>query len=265
MASSIVSGEGAIIPPTRPDFDVVLQAMKDLLEFSIIWESLQPSPSNTLLWSKLREMFGDNAARKDASKNQLARNTQFELLNLAMFQRAGCEPQLLPTGPEFRCRLGSVEFSVECKRVLSLDQMSKRLREGARQIKRGGGPGFLMIDYSWAVNPSDNLLLLNGRPQDFERKQRERFTLFWRDHGSDLEKTLVTKGVLGIGLFDYLFVQEGGNKESGVGRWLTYFIRDFRRFTCQRDEHIRLARNVFDFLTVLGLPAPNESPVPSRP
>jgi hypothetical protein len=119
----------------------------------------------------LRRAFSGPAdmSREDHTSSE-ARNAMFELSVAAMGARSGLAPKLSNTNPDVSFQFEGRWVKIECKRVLSVNRIMERLREGAKQLERSvqgtaSDIGIVAISLSKLINPGDRFLV-SGSPHD---------------------------------------------------------------------------------------------------
>jgi hypothetical protein len=249
MSRAILADGPDIIRPDRADFPATLQAIKDLCELHFVLHVLEPIPNDTVLWAKVREVFGDAVLPSKSNKKSGARNIQFEVFSRAILARAGMNPEPLPQAADFRCRFGQWAFAVESKRVTSLKKLRSNISEAGDQTFATGLPGILFVDYSEAVNPGDKVLALTSSTADFGAAQTARHKYFWSKHADEVRSAIRKKSVLAIVFFDHLLVQSGLS-QPGVGNWELATIRDNLKMV---DHHSQID-DALEALNHVGLP-----------
>ncbi len=257
ISRALIKSGGDVIKSSDPGFGAALQAYRDLSEMRFIFEMLEPDASDVALWHKIASVFGDHVLPAQSLPTKSARDTQFELLCRAMLHRAGMEPVPQPQHADFSCRIGDMRFFVEAKRAKTMQAVVAEVRTGARQVRDSVGVGFLLIDYSQAVDPERTLITLSGRPVHFGDIQQKRFERFWRDFGERLQKACDGTGVLGLVFVDSILVQEGLSSET-TGNWMHYTIRDSVPIAFSHVGAARLRHTFFQSFNEIGLPAPAE-------
>jgi hypothetical protein len=260
MAVAVLRGQDAIIPPTRPDFPLVVQATKDLAQFWFIWHVLKPSPTNAALWRRVGNLFADDPLPSRSSDRKDARRDQFELFCEAMLVRCGFEPIHQRVGPDFACSIGPRRFVVEAKTARSVRAVRERLLEGASQVCASEHPGFIFLDYTFAVNErrSEHAFASAEPLRRVGEAQRARFRALRTRVFEPTRRALEESRVVGVGYIDQLVIQDGRKETDGSGNWQLALFRDHVLVPCGEADG-GLGRSVFELLTHGGLPVgPNK-------
>jgi hypothetical protein len=94
-----------------------------------------------------------DASLENERSNQ-GRNFMFELVFAAMAARAGLVPEF-GGGADIIFSFQDRLIRVECKRVMSVNKIEQRIRDGARQLRNPGpsGCGLLAVSISRTINP----------------------------------------------------------------------------------------------------------------
>lgn len=118
--------------PFHQPLDWLLYVLREIHELIWIMKGLNHPPNG--LNEKLEKVVGgrDFAA---LDTDTLSRNTQFELRIASYFCQAGCEVDL-STLTDVIALTEKQAFYIECKRIGSQSQLSRRLSEAKKQLKR---------------------------------------------------------------------------------------------------------------------------------
>ncbi len=104
------------------------------------------------------------------SSSNHARNVQFELFLASTLARRDLHPEL-GDRPDLRCAVDGVRLLFECKRLVSVGQLPKRLKEAAKQLRearRGRlitGAGVIALSLSRVFNPLGRQLRAQGEDE----------------------------------------------------------------------------------------------------
>lgn len=127
----------------------------------------------------LRRAFSGPAdiSREDHTSNE-ARNAMFELSVAAMAARRGLTPTLSNTNPDVSFEFEARRVKIECKRILSVNRMIERLREGIKQLEKSmqgtiSDIGIVAISLSKLVNPGDRFLVSDSPRDDLSQQLHE--------------------------------------------------------------------------------------------
>lgn len=262
MAKAVATGGENLIPASRSDFQIVIQANRDLLEFAFIFRVLKPTPENKTLWQRISGLFSDAALPSKSNRRSDSRNIQFELLCEAMLARSGLDPTHIPRdSPDFACRLGQWEFMAEAKLARSVNAMKRELIKAAGQIADSKKPGLIFLDWTFAVNSdnTDHFVAMNKPARHLGAVQNARYREVYRNELKRLEPELAAKRVLGVTYVDRLVFQDGIDPITGLGRWQLATFRDQQIIL---PRHVigdgNLVETAFQLLAELGLPCAPE-------
>ena len=124
----------------------------------------------------LRRAFSGpvDMSREDHTSNE-ARNAMFELSMAAMAARHGLKPTLSNTNPDVSFEFEGRWVKLECKRVLSVNRIMERLREGSKQLGKSmqraiSDVGIVAISLSKLVNPGDRFLVSDSPHDDLSKQ-----------------------------------------------------------------------------------------------
>lgn len=155
------------IVPTLDDTELLerlTDANRTITEFYIIVRAIieRPKSFNPTVRDKLVLMFGGHEL-ESADRNNLARNTQFELFVYATFLMGGASVRIAE--PDLQFLYGGGEVGLAAKRLRSPTQLERRAEEAADQIEATGNFGFIAVNLDrFAV----------GLPQDTDISVEER-------------------------------------------------------------------------------------------
>jgi hypothetical protein len=113
-------------------------------------------------------------SREDDASNG-ARNAMFELSVAAMAARRGLTPTLSNTNPDVSFQFEGRWVKIECKRVMSVNRIMERLKEGTKQLEKSvqraaSDIGIVAISVSKLLNPGDRFLVSHSPHEDLSRQ-----------------------------------------------------------------------------------------------
>jgi hypothetical protein len=111
-------------------------ALAELLEFQQIILWLRDEEPATLGPKLVRALSGSADPAEETVKNNVGRNTMFELSLAAEWRRAGLDVEI--GEPDIRLTVGSQVFFVECKRPFAWTGIVRSLSEARRQLQKNG-------------------------------------------------------------------------------------------------------------------------------
>jgi hypothetical protein len=115
--------------------------------------------------------------REDDASNG-ARNAMFELSVAAMAARRGLTPTLSNTNPDVSFEFEGRCVKVECKRVISVNRIMERLKEGVKQLEKSAqraasDVGVVAISISKLFNPGDRFLVSDSPYDDLSQQLQD--------------------------------------------------------------------------------------------
>jgi hypothetical protein len=148
----IFAAAGKVIPPHHPQFDVALEAQRDMQLLSFVFDqfgSVTPSDAyRTLVYKAVR----DSALPQKDRVRSVGRDAVFELFVGAVCTSAGLHPVELEE-PDVICVLNGMRFGIAAKRVKSAANILKNVEKAVDQIRKSQLPGIVALDTSLAFNP----------------------------------------------------------------------------------------------------------------
>jgi hypothetical protein len=117
----------------------------------------------------LQDALGGSATAAEDAQNRHARNVQFELRIAVYFVKAGFQVDM-STPSDVVVSVDQVDVLVECKRLRSHNQVARRMKKAARQLRLGYGRsglrrryGLVALDVSQVIHPRQGLASANSR------------------------------------------------------------------------------------------------------
>lgn len=165
----VVAASTPSIPATDPDFEIALEARRDMTVLAFILEQAHAKQTVDGFLGKLSRVCDDSVLPQDDPKDSPGRNTQFELFVAAICQAARLFP-VEYSEPDVLCALDGMRVGIAAKRIKSDKQIKKRILKASKQIQQSGQPGFIALDTSIALNP-DNRRIGTVIPEEEFGKQ----------------------------------------------------------------------------------------------
>ena len=118
----------------------------------------------------------DMSLEDDASNG--ARNAMFELSVAAMAARQGLVSVLSNANPDVSFQFEGRWVKIECKRVMSVNRIMERLKEGTKQLEKSvqhatSDIGIVAISVSKLLNPGDRFLVSLSPREDLSRQLQD--------------------------------------------------------------------------------------------
>ena len=120
---------------------------------------------------RFRTALGGRLTTRGDGDDRSARNALFELRIASYFIKAGFDVDL-STAADIVVMLESADVLIECKRIRSYAQAHKRMKDAAKQIKRGYSYqrpstrrcyGLVALDVSQIINPKQGVIIGQSR------------------------------------------------------------------------------------------------------
>ena len=156
-------GSGREVPFDSPDYQVALEANRDLQLLNFIFRHIEGDAPSDDFRLRLKRLIKDSALPQDDSSETKGRNEQLELYVFAICAKAGLEPVFAE--PDIICNFKGEKYAIAAKRLKSLNEMKSRFTDGMRQIQRSGLQGCVVADISVALNPGNRRV---GEMGDYE-------------------------------------------------------------------------------------------------
>jgi hypothetical protein len=121
---------------TREEQRQYMYALAELVEFHQIFTWLRRENPAVLRPKLVRSLSGSLDPADESTKNNVGRNTIFELALASEWRRAGLE--VVIGEPDLRLILGLQEFVVECKRPFDWTGIVRCLKDAKRQLCKAG-------------------------------------------------------------------------------------------------------------------------------
>ena len=147
---------GSTVGPGESAYLELVQSLKDVQEYWLIVEVLGERLLNEPFREVLVRSFRDSALPKDSSSHTPGRDAQFELFIAAIAARASLSVERVSDdGADWIVSTKVEKWSIEAKRITSLNRLEDAVRKAASQVGSSEEVGGAMvIDISVAVNPT---------------------------------------------------------------------------------------------------------------
>lgn len=158
---------GPALTVTREEQRQYMYALAELVEFHQIFTWLKHDDPAVLRPKLMRSLSGSLDPADESAKNNVGRNTIFELSLASEWRRAGLD--VVIGEPDLRLILGPLEFVVECKRpfdwtgiVRCLKDAKRQLRKSAARATAGAPKGVIAISLSKIVARGKRIFLADS-------------------------------------------------------------------------------------------------------
>ena len=209
-----------IIQKSHPDWLAFMQGLKDIQEYwfiiEVLGEQLLQPPFNKLFKSSLR----DPGLPKDSKDHTPGRNTQFELFLAAIAARAGFTVERLGPGkPDWLLTVSGRKWSLEAKRIKSLDKMEQHIRKAGKQITASQIGGIIAVDISLVTAPSSAQLSSYVSDDVIEEAHSRRTDCFIKEYMPSIREWVGSKSVGFLLFHDYVIVPANDATPEGNSPW----------------------------------------------
>ena len=198
----------AEIPPTDLKFIEVIQSLRELYDFSFIFDVL----GDGALWQRAQPVFkrciGDPVLPQNSSDNTAGRDAQVELLALSLLQAAGLRPRLgseVGLDVDFVANSSAHQIAVEAKRPKNMDRLEEHIRKACHQIELSGIAGRIVLDISVLSNPENQPLVTDLPTKEVDRRIKYFHDVFERDLRSLLSTIPGSERILSVELVNHQF------------------------------------------------------------
>jgi hypothetical protein len=190
------------IPPEHPDFEMALEAERDLQLLGYVFEQDHAKSRHPGLVRALHRLADDSVLPQNDRERSSGRDTQFELFVAAICQAAG----FLPVDyrePDVTCTVQGIQMAIAAKRIKSESQVKKRIPKAMIQIQESGLSGVIALDTSVALNPRNELITTPIPDEIFAPLYREALHLFLRRYDERIRGWVRDRAVIGIIVHDH--------------------------------------------------------------
>ena len=129
-------GSGSAMRITREQQRQYMYALAEIVEFHQIFLALKEEDPKVLGPKLIHCLSGSLDPADETVRNNVARNTIFELALASEWRTAGVNVQI--GDPDLRLMVGAQEFLVECKRPFDWSGIVRSLKDAKRQISKSG-------------------------------------------------------------------------------------------------------------------------------
>lgn len=191
---------GNVIEPTNPRFQHALEGWIDVQLMRFILEHA-PDPMDNAWIDKLCQCVGDPSIIVGSdSANAHGRNTQYELYVVSILNKAGMYHSIAE--PDVVGQFNGRTFGVACKRLVSPQQLEKRVKKAIEQILKSELPGLIAIDLTVALNRERQPVGSDISVAAVLRRTGEFLNGFIKVYGNKIESWVETTWVRGV-VFHY--------------------------------------------------------------
>jgi hypothetical protein len=209
-----------IIQQTHPDWLFFIQGLKDIQEYWFIIEILREKLLKTPFLKQFTRSLEDSILPRDSGDATPGRDTQFELFLAAIASRAGFTIGRLGAGKaDWILTASGRSWSLEAKRIKSLDKMEKHIRKASKQITASNIGGVIAVDISLAINPSCDPLSTFVSDDDIQKAHSMRTNCFIKEYLPSIREWIGSKSIGFLLFFDYVIVPANSTTPRGNSPW----------------------------------------------
>ncbi len=202
MRSVLLEAAG-IIPSDHPDFEVALEADRDMQLLQYVFEQDHARSAHVGFQRLLRKLTDDTVLPQENREQSTGRDTQFELFVGAICQAAGFNPVEYPDPPDVTCCVEGTLIGVEAKRIKSETQTKKRIPKAAKQIEQSSLSGIIALDTSVALNPNNDRVTTPIPDEQFAPLYHEAINRFLRHYDKRIREWTSGRRLIGIVVHDH--------------------------------------------------------------
>lgn len=138
----------------HPKWRLFVQSLKDVQEYWFMIEVFGEDLAQPPFLDRFARSLKDSPHPADSGADTPGRNTQFELFLAAIARRAGLTVRHPGgAGADWIVSTSQKRWSLEAKRIKSVEKIERHVKKAASQIIRSGIGGVIAIDISLAQNP----------------------------------------------------------------------------------------------------------------
>lgn len=238
-------GNPRVLKKDDVNIEIAIESLRDIQQLSFILEHLIVDP-DSLAYRKLRRALKDSTLPQEDEKQSFGRDTQFELYIAAICIKA----ELVPVNfaePDVRAFLKEQQFGIAAKRLKSIGNLEKNIRNAGNQIRDSGLPGIIALDTCVAFNNENERIVAPLSGSEFGKRYGEFFRIFIDEYNPRIQEWVRAKGVRGIIFHDH---QLRADKEHG---W-TLQSMTFSLSTARKNQRRGREFQAFDRQYKQGLP-----------
>jgi hypothetical protein len=189
------------VGPECTDFEIVLEAVRDLQLLAFIFDHVNSDRSSEEFRSKLHTLVKDAALPQDSPHESKGRDAQCELHVAAVCANAGLQPSFAE--PDIRCQLNGQAYGIAVKRLKSYDMLEERIKYAARQLERTGLQGCIVADISVALNRKNERMSIQVDARTYATAAKLAMERFAKAHFAKFGEWTAGTPVQGVVVVDY--------------------------------------------------------------
>lgn len=197
----VITDPAGFIPPEDSGFEIALEAERDLQVLGFVFEQAKMHPTDPEFLSLVWKVLKDSVLPQQDRGQSTGRDAQFELLVAAICQNAGMLP-LLREEPDITCYAGTIKFAIAAKRIKNVTSLENHVRKAAKQIKKAGLPGVIVLETNIALNRNNKPITMQIPEELFGPLYSEDIRRFIGDNDPNFKDWIRGKGVRGLVIHD---------------------------------------------------------------
>ena len=208
-----------------PEFAAALEAERDMQILGFVFDTMQEHRACAEFRNRVYCTLKDRVLPQDNLEESPGRDAQFELYVAAIAEKAGLRPVVCEE-PDVTCVVQGVKFGVAAKRLKSLSQFGKRVRQGINQVSRTKLPGIIAVDISLARDQNNAPIISPFESQMYRLIAPFAANQLFDKHHVDVFRWVRGTGVIAVVLFDFT-VRVRPNDEWGLDGMVTWLCTTF--------------------------------------
>ena len=172
----------------HPEYEIALEGERDMQLLAFAFDQLAGTESSDAYGDRLKKLVRDSVLPQDDRMKSPGRDAAFEIYVGAVCTAA----RLLPVRweePDVSSVLDEIKYGFAAKRLKSLGQLRKRVRDAVYQIDRCGLPGVVVLDLALAFNPA-NRRIRQMHDAIFWSEYEANFNVTWSEHQPKVQEIM---------------------------------------------------------------------------
>jgi hypothetical protein len=199
----------ATIEPEHPDFELALEADRDMQLLAFAFDQLAATELSDTYLDLLRKLISDSVLPQNDRTNSPGRDAGFEIYVGAVCTASHLFPVAWEE-PDVTFVLDGTKYGLAAKRLKNIQNLNQRVSKAVKQIDRSGLPGLIVLDASLAFNPNNHRIRQMNETV-FWREYEANFQATWRKYQPQIQRIIARADVLGIIVHDYHICQQNSD------------------------------------------------------
>ncbi|TWT74690.1 hypothetical protein Pla123a_35140 [Posidoniimonas polymericola] len=200
------NGKGRV-DPDDPRFERAIESVRDLQSLSFILDQHDLNAADPAFKRLLSSVVKDSDLPQKDRVNSRGRDAVFEL-HVGGACIAASFDDVRYEEPDITFGLDGVRYGMAAMRVKSEASVSKRVRDGVRQVKKSGLHGVVVLDTALAFNPQNRIFPKPVSDREFITGYRRVLADKWKVLDPILRPLLNHRLVLGLIAHDHMVRQK---------------------------------------------------------